>query len=47
MKWIAIVIILIVVVIMIINSPNQCTACNYDMGFGTTDCEKCGYKTGI
>ena len=47
MEWIAILIVLVIVVIMIINFPNQCVACNHDMGFGNLECEKCGYKTSI
>ena len=44
MKFIAILVVLIIVIVAVILSPNQCSACSHDMGFGNNECEKCRYK---
>ena len=44
MVYIAVLIVLIIVFVAVVLSPNQCSVCNYDMGFGNNGCEKCGYK---
>ncbi len=44
MEYIVVLIVLVMVIIITVVSPNQCSACNHDMGFGNNECEKCGYK---
>lgn len=44
MEYIAVFIVLIIVIVMVVVSPNQCSACSNDMGFGNNKCTKCGYK---